>query len=144
MEKLKNIHPCEILKEEFLEPFGITPYRLAKEINIPVSGIMQILKKKRRITTDTALRLAAFFGNSADFWVGIQSEYDIREEREKLANEIGKIHNIKELAYISRSTKVFVYQQIGFFRKIGFPEKFIPENIWKLTSTVSQIFVYIN
>jgi len=100
MEKLKNIHPGEILKEEFLEPFGITPYRLAKKINIPVSGIMQVVKNKRRITTDTALRLAVFFGNSADFWVGIQSEYDIREERKKLADEIGKIHNIKELAYI--------------------------------------------
>jgi addiction module HigA family antidote len=103
MEKLKNIHPGEILKEEFLDPFGITPYRLAKEINIPLTRIMEILKKKRKITIDTALRLSAFFGNSVDFWVGIQSEYEIREEREKLADEISKIHNIRELAYIRHS-----------------------------------------
>ena len=99
MEKLDNIHPGEILKEEFLEPFGITAYRLAKETNIPLTRIMEILKKKRKITIDTALRLSAFFGNSVDFWVGIQSEYEIREEKEKLSEEIRKIHNIREFAH---------------------------------------------
>ena len=99
MEKLDNIHPGEILKEEFLEPFGITAYRLAKETNIPITRIMEILKKKRKITIDTALRLSAFFGNSVDFWVGIQSEFEIREEKEKLSAEISKIHNVREFAH---------------------------------------------
>jgi len=100
MAKLYNIHPGEILKEEFLIPFGITAYRLAKETNIPLTRIMEIIKKRRRITIDTALRLSAFFGNSVDFWVGIQSEYEIREEKEKLSNEISKIHNVREFAHI--------------------------------------------
>ncbi len=100
MEKLNNVHPGEILKEEFLDPFGITAYRLSKETNMPLTRIMEILKKKRKITIDTALRLAAFFGNSVDFWVGIQSEYEIREEKEKLSAEISKIHNVREFVHI--------------------------------------------
>lgn len=100
MEKLDNIHPGEILKEEFLEQFGITAYRLAKETNIPITRILEILKKRRKITTDTALRLSAFFGNSVEFWVGIQSEYEIREERQKISDEISKIHSVKEFSHI--------------------------------------------
>src|SRR5262245_8604698 len=99
MEKIENIHPGEILKEEFLDPLGITPYRLAKEINIPLTRVTEIIRKKRKISIDTALRLSAFFGNSIEFWVGIQTEYEIREERDKISDQISKIHNYKQVIH---------------------------------------------
>ena len=80
MAKLKNIHPGEILSEEFLVPFNITAYKLAKDIEIPQTRISQILKGNRRITADTALRLSKYFGNSAKFWLGLQDDFDIEEE----------------------------------------------------------------
>lgn len=81
MNKLPNIHPGEILLEEFLEPLEITAYRLSKDTEIPQTRISQILKGKRRITADTALRLSSYFGNSAKFWLGIQDDYDLEEEK---------------------------------------------------------------
>src|SRR3982751_6083578 len=80
MTRLKNIHPGEILFEEFLQPFAISAYRLAKDIDIPQTRVSEILKGNRRITADTALRLSKYFGNSAKFWLGIQDDYDIEEE----------------------------------------------------------------
>ena len=80
MEKLANIHPGEILQEEFLTPMGISAYRLSKELHIPQTRIAEILKGKRRVTADTALRLSAFFGNSAKFWLSLQDDYDVEEE----------------------------------------------------------------
>jgi addiction module HigA family antidote len=80
MAKLKNIHPGEILSEEFLVPFNITAYRLAKDIEIPQTRVSEILKGNRRITADTALRLSKYFGNSAKFWLGLQDDFDIEEE----------------------------------------------------------------
>lgn len=80
MERLKNIHPGEILYEEFLIPLEISAYRLSKETCIPQTRISEILKGNRRITADTALRLSKFFGNSAKFWLGLQDDYDIEEE----------------------------------------------------------------
>jgi addiction module HigA family antidote len=80
MAKLKNIHPGEILSEEFLVPFNITAYKLAKDIEIPQTRISEILKGNRRITADTALRLSKYFGNSAKFWLGLQDDFDIEEE----------------------------------------------------------------
>jgi antitoxin HigA-1 len=82
MEKLSNIHPGEILMEEFLKPLDITAYRLSKDTEIPQTRISQIIKGKRRITADTALRLSSYFGNSAKFWLGLQDDFDIEEERE--------------------------------------------------------------
>ena len=81
MEKLENIHPGEILLEEFLIPMEISAYRLSKDCGIPQTRISQIIKGKRRITADTALRLASYFGNSAKFWLGLQDDYDIEEEK---------------------------------------------------------------
>ena len=81
MKKLKNIHPGEILLEEFLIPLGVSAYRLSKEISIPQTRISEIIKGNRRITADTALRLSKYFGNSAKFWLGIQDDFDIEEER---------------------------------------------------------------
>ncbi len=80
MAKLKNIHPGEILSEEFFIPFNISAYRLAKDIEIPQTRISEILKGNRRITADTALRLSRYFGNSAKFWLGLQDDFDIEEQ----------------------------------------------------------------
>ncbi len=81
MKKLANIHPGEILYYEFLEPFEISAYRLSKDLMIPQTRISEIVKGRRRITADTALRLSIYFGNSAKFWLGLQDDYDIEEER---------------------------------------------------------------
>ena len=80
MENLKNIHPGEILLEEFLKPLEISAYRLSKEISIPQTRISQIIKGNRRITADKALRLSKFFGTSAKFWLGLQDDFDIEQE----------------------------------------------------------------
>jgi addiction module HigA family antidote len=81
MEKLANIHPGEVLLEEFLIPMEISAYRLSKDLDIPQTRISQIIKAKRRVTADTALRLSSYFGNSARFWLGLQDDYDIEEEK---------------------------------------------------------------
>jgi len=81
MAKLKNVHPGEILLEEFLVPFNISAYKLAKDVAIPQTRLSQILKGKRKITADTALRLSKYFGNSPKFWLGLQDDYDLEEER---------------------------------------------------------------
>ena len=94
--KFKNIHPWEILKEEFLLPLEISAYRLSKDIGIPQTRISEILKGNRRITADTAIRLAIFFGNSPKFWLGLQYDYDIEEEtrnKKKEFNTISKFHH---------------------------------------------------
>ena len=80
MEKLKNIHPGEVLLEEFLIPLQISAYKLSKDIEIPQTRISEIVKGNRRITADTALRLSKYFGNSAKFWLGLQDDFDIEEE----------------------------------------------------------------
>ena len=92
-ESLRNIHPGEILDEEFLKPLNISAYRLAKETNIPQTRVSQIIKGRRRITADTALRLATFFGNSARFWLGLQDDFDIEEEIHSISKELKNIHS---------------------------------------------------
>jgi addiction module HigA family antidote len=79
MAKLKNIHPGEILLEEFLLPLNISAYKLAKDVSIPQTRLSQILKGKRKITADTALRLSKYFGNSPKFWLGLQNDYDLED-----------------------------------------------------------------
>jgi addiction module HigA family antidote len=91
MAKLKNIHPGEILQEEFLIPLGISAYRLSKDIGIPQTRISEIVKANRRITADTALRLAKYFGNSAKFWLGLQDDFDIEEEQNHKQTELKSI-----------------------------------------------------
>src|SRR5260221_13553343 len=92
MKKLRNIHPGEILQEEFLTPLEITAYRLAKDIGIPQTRISEILKGNRSITADTALRLSKYFGNSAKFWLGLQADFDLEEEN---YNKRAQLHVIK-------------------------------------------------
>ncbi len=91
MEKLANVHPGEILNLEFLGPLEITAYRLSKDLKIPQTRISEIVKGNRRITADTALRLSKYFGNSAKFWLGIQNDYDIEEEKENKEKELNEI-----------------------------------------------------
>jgi len=81
MKKLKNIHPGEILLEEFLKPLSISQYQLAKDLGIPQTRVSQIIKGNRRITADTALRISQYFGNSAKFWLGLQDDFDLEEEK---------------------------------------------------------------
>ena len=81
MASIRPILPGEILEEEFLAPMGISAYKLAKDIKISATRVSEILKGKRRITVDTALRLSKYFGNSVEFWVGIQADYEIRKAK---------------------------------------------------------------
>lgn len=98
MATLRNIHPGEILQEEFLTPFGISAYRLAKDISIPQTRISEILKFNRRITADTALRLSMYFGNSPKFWLGLQDDYDLEEERKAKMSELKSIRAFENKA----------------------------------------------
>jgi addiction module HigA family antidote len=91
MKKLKNIHPGEILLEEFLKPLGITQYRISKDIGIPQTRISQIVNGQRRITADTALRLSKYFGTSAKFWLGLQDDFDLEEEKMHIENLLESI-----------------------------------------------------
>ncbi|MBM3708558.1 MAG: HigA family addiction module antidote protein [Actinobacteria bacterium] len=97
MEKINNITPGEILLEEFLKPLKISAYRLSKDTSMPATRVSQILKGKRRITADTALRLSRYFGNSADFWMGIQDEFDLREEMHKIKLELNRIPKVSNI-----------------------------------------------
>jgi addiction module HigA family antidote len=91
-DRLPSIHPGEILLEEFLQPLAITPYRLAKSIGVPQTRIAAILAGKRAITADTALRLARFFETSPEFWLNLQSTYELQEARRQGRDaEIGRI-----------------------------------------------------
>lgn len=94
MKNLPNIYPGEILLEEFLKPLKISAYKLSKDIGIPQTRTSEILKGRRRITADTALRLSYYFGNSAKFWLGLQIDYDIEEEKK---NKLGELKQIKKI-----------------------------------------------
>jgi addiction module HigA family antidote len=98
MKKLDPVKPGEILEEEFLKGFGITAYRLAKDTGISATRISEIVRGKRKITVETALKLSKYFGNSAEFWIGIQNDYDIRIERQLLEKELSEIGHIQSIA----------------------------------------------
>ena len=91
MKKLPNIHPGEVLSEEFLKPLKITAYKLSKELQIPQTRVSEILKKKRRITADTALRLSHYFGTTAKFWLGLQDDFDLEKEANLKSAELATI-----------------------------------------------------
>ena len=104
-KKLDFIPPGTILKEEFMEPLGITIYRLSKEIKVQQTAVSQIINGSRRITVDMALRLSRYFGNSAQFWLNLQNHYDLESEMEK------KEYLIKEIVpysmYAAEKTAVY-------------------------------------
>ena len=97
MSKLKNIHPGEILLEEFLIPMGISQNRLAREIGVPPRRINEIVLKKRGITADTDLRFSRFFGTSEGFWLGLQADYDLEEKRRSISKSLRQIHIFSEI-----------------------------------------------
>ena len=90
MELLPPIHPGEILNEEFLQPMGISQYRLAKEISVSPRRINQIVQGKRAITPDTALRLSRYFGMSERFWLNLQTRYDLEVTKDRLKGRLAK------------------------------------------------------
>ena len=98
MGKLDNIHPGEALREEFMIPLEITAYRMSKDLGIPQTRISEILKGRRRVSADTALRLSKYFGNSAKFWLGLQDDYDLEQELNSRKREFQKIKRRKDYA----------------------------------------------
>lgn len=101
MRHLKNIHPGEVLKEEFLEPIGISVYRLSKDTSLSQTRLSQIIKEKRSITAETAVKLGKFFAVPAEFWMNLQTLYDIEEAQKQYKKELKSIHSIKELEQVA-------------------------------------------
>ena len=95
-KRLKNVHPGEILREEFLKPLDVSAYRLSKAIGVPQTRLSQVLQGKRSVTADTALRLARYFGTSAKFWLGLQEDFDLEEELRHNARSLAKITPLAE------------------------------------------------
>lgn len=96
MKKISAVHPGEILFEEFLEPMSISQNQLGRELGVSPRRINEIVHGKRSITADTALRLSAFFGNSASFWLGLQMDYDLDIAEDTIAHRISK--EVRQLA----------------------------------------------
>ena len=94
MKRLPNIHPGEILLEEFLNPLGISQNRLARAMDVPPRRINEIVHGKRAVTADTALRLARALGTSEQFWMGLQADYDLEEARKSSSEKLRKIENV--------------------------------------------------
>ena len=94
MKTLANVHPGEILKEEFLKPMKISAYKLSKDIGIPQTRTSAILKGNRGITADTALRFSLYFGTTAKFWLGLQDDFDLKETQKTMQKELSKIKKI--------------------------------------------------
>jgi len=98
MKKIRNIHPGEILSEEFIKPLNITAYQLSKETDIPQTRISEIIRGKRGISTDTALRLSKYFGNSPQFWLGLQGDYDLEEQSKTIKKELDRIQSYSSIS----------------------------------------------
>jgi antitoxin HigA-1 len=89
--RLPPMHPGEVLREEFMEPYGLSAYRLAEECRVPRTRITRIIREQTGMTTNTALRLARFFGTSPEFWMRLQERYEIETERRSISDELKKI-----------------------------------------------------
>jgi addiction module HigA family antidote len=92
-----SIHPGEILREEYLKPLGLKPYTLAKKLNVPRTRIERLAAEQTPVTTDTALRLAKFFGTTPQFWMNMQASYDLATEAAAIKDEIARIENYEEV-----------------------------------------------
>ena len=90
-QKLAWIHPGEILREEFLVPMGLSAYQLAKAIQVPLPRVNDIVRERRSITAETAVRLAKYFGTTPQFWINLQTQFDIRTAQKKLGTSIRSI-----------------------------------------------------
>lgn len=95
MKKLLNIHPGEVLLEEFLNPMGISQNALARAIRVPPRRVNEIALGKRAITADTALRLGTFFGTSAGFWMDLQADYDLEETRREIGRDLLRVEQAR-------------------------------------------------
>ena len=98
MRQLKNIHPGEVLKEEFLDPIDISVYRLSKDTGLSQTRLGQLVKGKRGVTAETAVKLGKFFGIAPEFWMNLQSLYDIEEAQKQYKKDLKAIHSIQEQA----------------------------------------------
>ena len=98
-KRLPNIHPGEILVEEFLKPLGISRYRLAKAIGVPATRVGEICARRRAITADTALRMARYFGTTPKFWMGLQEDYDIEECTLRNGDALAAVVPLKKTAW---------------------------------------------
>ncbi|HLP47581.1 MAG TPA: HigA family addiction module antitoxin [Candidatus Deferrimicrobium sp.] len=103
MKRLPNIHPGEILEEEFLIPLHLSAYRLAKETKMPQTRISEILKGKRGISAETALKLAKFLGTTPQFWLGLQNDYDLEESQKNILRDLEDIHPMELVPIESNS-----------------------------------------
>ena len=90
VKRLAPVHPGEVLLKDFLEPLGLTQYRLAKSLTVPPRRVNEIVHGKRAVSADTALRLARFFGTSERFWLNLQTSYDLEIERDRLGDRLRK------------------------------------------------------
>jgi len=113
---LRFPHPGEILQTEFLEPMGVTQYRLAVDLKIPHSRVTAIIRGRRAITTDTALRLSRYFGTSAEFWIGLQQEFDLRNARAEFGKAIDA--QIKPLA-VQADGRIQLSAKTGTFASVA-------------------------
>ncbi len=104
-ERLWTLHPGEILREEYLKPLHLTPYRLARELHVPVPRINDIVLEKRSISADTAVRLAKFFGTTEGFWLGMQADYDAHQARKRLQKELAGINRLSLSSQTIRAKK---------------------------------------
>ena len=102
MERLPPVHPGEVLLEDFMKPLGLSNYRVAKDIDVPALRISQIVRGRRSITADTAMRLARYFGTSAAIWLRLQARYDLEIAEAKMANRINR--EVKVLQIMQSST----------------------------------------
>jgi len=104
-KRLRNIHPGEVLLEEFLEPMGISQNALARATGVPPRRINEIVLGKRALSADTALRLAAFFGTSEGFWLGLQADYDLEEARPGMSKELLRVEQARAQYAVARKSR---------------------------------------
>jgi addiction module HigA family antidote len=104
-KRLRNIHPGEVLLEEFLAPMGISQNALARATGVPPRRINEIVLGKRALTADTALRLAAFFGTSEGFWLGLQADYDLEEARPGMGKELLRVEQARAEYAVARKSR---------------------------------------
>ena len=103
MERLPPIHPGEVLLEDFMKPLGLSKYRVAKDIGVPALRISQIVRGRRSITADTAMRLARYFGTSAAIWLRLQARYGLEIAEAKMATRINREVKVLQITQSSAS-----------------------------------------
>lgn len=116
-KKLLPIHPGEILMEEFLNPLGISQYKLAKEIHVPARRINEIVHGERAVTVDTALRLSRYFGTSAEFWLNLQTIYALEKEKDKLGEKLNFEIRVLELDSLNKTDKELAQEARRAYQK---------------------------